>query len=275
MSKFQKFDNIFNCPRCNKTLWQYQITKDGKKLCPDCYQEYLKEENERTSKKQDYIEKKTKEVIDRGLTDLIFNFFEKKYSANPTEEELKKLWKLLKIKYETDIEYDSFFEIINGIYKNNKEKRELESFEQDLMRRSQPDEKGSYYCAVCKAQIDKQTYEFSYKNFNKGLCSNHQGTQQQRDLYFALKKRGIPCEFEAYDGYKNIDIAIHDIKLYIEIGETLDLSDYNKFLDDLRKDRFTSQGGYQTRRVNNEIIDGHLDELSETIKEIYLKSKIF
>ncbi len=273
--KIKKFDNIFNCPKCNKTLWQYSILKDGTKVCPECYEDCVKEENEKTSKNQEYIDKKSKELIDKGLSELIFNFFEKVYSDNPNEDEIKKLWKLFKLKYSLEIEYDSFFKIISGIYESDREHKELESFEQNLMDEGPAVETSKYECVICKSVIDKETYESSNSNFGKALCSEHQGNEFQRNLFFALKKRGIPCEFEAYDGFRHVDIAIHDIRLYIEVGETLSPIDPKQFLDDLKKDSYSSQGNYQTRRVNNEFIDGHLDEIADTIKEVYIKGKFF
>jgi len=282
--KLQKFDNIFNCPRCNKTLWQYSILKDGTKVCPECYEEYMKEENEKTSKNQTYIDKKTKELKDKGLSDLIFNFFEKIYNNNPNEEEVKKLWKLFKIKHKVEIEYDLFYKIISNIYESDREHKELESFEQNLLKETPPEiqidvppDEGlsTYHCAICKEEIDKEAHESSIRNFNKALCPKHQGTENHRNLYFALKKRGVPCEFEAFDGYKHVDIAIHELKLYIEVEGTLNPIDPGQFFEELRNDNFSAQGNYQTKRLNNDFISGHLDQIAETLKEVYLKSKIF
>ena len=179
------------------------------------------------------------------------------------------------MKYNLEIEYDSFFKIISGIYDTDREHKELESFEKDLLQQDPHSEMTDYRCVICKTKLDKQTFEFSNKNFNKPLCPEHQGTENHRNLFFALKKRNVPCEFEAYDGFKFVDIAIHEIKLYIEVGETLNPFDAKKFLADLKNDRFTSQGGYQTRRLNDEFINEHLDELADTLKEVYIKAKIF
>ena len=282
--KLQKFDNIFNCPRCNKTLWQYSICKDGTKVCPNCYEEYMKEENEKTTKNQAYIDKKTKELKDKGLSDLVFNFFEKVFNNNPNDEEVKKLWKLFKIKHKLEIEQDLFFTIISNIYESDREHKELESFEQNLMQERPPeiqtevptDEVAStYQCVICNTELDKDTHESSIRSFNKALCSKHQGTENHRNLYFALKKRGVPCEFEAYDGYKHVDIAIHEIKLYIEVEGTLNAIDPDQFFNELRNDNFSAQGNYNTKRLNNEFISSHLDQIADTLKEVYLKSKIF
>jgi len=275
--KFKKFDNIFNCPRCNKTLWQYSILKDGTKVCPECYELIMKEENKKSVKNDEYVKNKTKELVDKGLSELIYNFFERVYSDNPKEDEVKKLWKLIKMKHNIEIEYDSFLKIISGIYEEDREKKELESFEQNLMTENPSTEEppDEYQCAICKKPIDKQTHEASIRSFNKALCEEHQGTENHRNLFFALKKRGVPVEFEAYDGYKHVDIAIHELKLYIEVEGTLNAIDPGQFFDQLRNDNFTSQGNYQTKRLNNDFISGNLDQLADTIKEVYLKSKVF
>jgi len=275
--KFKKFDNIFNCPRCNKTLWQYSILKDGTKVCPECYELIMKEENKKSVKNDEYVKNKTKELVDKGLSELIYNFFERVYSDNPKEDEVKKLWKLIKMKHNIEIEYDSFLKIISGIYEEDREKKELESFEQNLMTENPSTEEppDEYQCAICKKPIDKQTHEASIRSFNKALCEEHQGTENHRNLFFALKKRGVPVEFEAYDGYKHVDIAIHELKLYIEVEGTLNAIDPGQFFDQLRNDNFTSQGNYQTKRLNNDFISVHLDQLADTIKEVYLKSKVF
>ncbi|KYK32989.1 MAG: hypothetical protein AYK22_06715 [Thermoplasmatales archaeon SG8-52-3] len=289
----KKFDNIFNCPKCNKTLWQYSILKDGTKVCPNCYQDYLKKENIDEIKNKGYIEETTNKLIDKGLSELVYNFFEKIYSENPKDEEVKKLWKLFKMKYEFEIKYDLFFKIISNIYENHKEEKELESFEKNLLQKvspveenqpddeTQPDDEnppsdtGTFCCAVCNKELDKETYEDSMNKFNKALCAEHQGTEPHRNLFFALKDRGIPCEFEAYDGYRHIDIAIHDIKLYIEIGEVLTEINPSQFLADLKKDTFSNQGNYQTKRLNIEFIDDHLNEIADTLKEVYITANAF
>lgn len=275
-NKIQKFDNIFNCPECNKTLWQYSILKDGTKVCPECYEKIMKVENKKTEQNKGYVEKKAKELVDKGLSELIFNFFEKIYNNNPNDDEVVKLWNLFKIKHNVDIEYDSFFKIISNIYETDRQHKELESFEQQLMQEETfSDEPSEYQCVVCNKQIDKKTHEESLRSFDKALCPEHQGSENHRNLFFALKKRGVPVEFEAYDGFKHVDIAIHEIKLYIEVEGTLNQIDPNQFFEQMRNDTFSNEGNYQTKRLNNEFVSGNLDRLADTIKEVYLKSKVF
>ncbi len=269
----QKFDNIFNCPNCKKTLWRYKKLPDGKSVCISCYDLYMKKKNEYIKRKLAYIELTSIDLINNGLSELIFNFFENKYNINPIESEVVKLWKLLYLKYKQDIDYEIFFNVISNVYNIVKEKNDLESFEKDLNPKNRPAETSSYYCIICKSKIDKETYNYSNKYFNKALCKNHQGTKYHRDLFFALKQRGIPCEFEAYDGHKHIDIAIHDIKLYIEVDGEHHTIDSNQFIADLKRDKFSNEGGYQIRRFTNNIISEHIDEIADNLKEAYKKSK--
>ena len=145
----------------------------------------------------------------------------------------------------------------------------MASFEKELLSGKRHEDNTGYFCIVCKSKIDKDTYDYSYKYFNKALCKKHQGNKYHRDLFFALRKRGIPCEFEAYDGHKHVDIAIHDIKLYIEVDGDQHSIDSKQFLADLKRDKFSKEGGYQTRRFNNRIIDDHLKEIADNLLEAY------
>jgi len=269
----QKFDNIFNCPNCKKTLWRYKKLPDGRSVCISCYEYYMKKKNENIKRKLAYIELTSRDLINNGLSELIFYFFEYKFNNNPIESEVVKLWKLLYLKYKQDIDYEIFFDVISKVYNIVKEKNELESFEKELKTKKRSTETSNYYCKICKSKIDKETYNYSNKYFNKALCKNHQGTKHHRDLFFALKKRGIPCEFEAYDGYKHVDIAIHDIKLYIEVDGEHHTIDSNQFIADLKRDKLSNEGGYQIRRFTNKIISEHIIEIADNIKEAYNKSK--
>jgi len=128
----ERFDNIFNCPHCKKTLWRYKKLPDGKCVCISCYDLYMKKKNENIKRELAHIEIASKDLINNGLSDLIFNFFEEKYNINPIESEVVKLWKLLSLKYKQDIDYEIFINVISNVYNIVKEKNDLESFEKDL-----------------------------------------------------------------------------------------------------------------------------------------------
>jgi very-short-patch-repair endonuclease len=265
----EKFDNIFNCPGCKKTLWRYKKLPDGTIVCISCYEKYMKKENENIKRKKAYIELTSRDLINNGFAELIVNFFENKYNKNPIESEVVKLWKLLYLDFKQEIDYEIFFDVISKVYNQIKEKKDLASFEKKSLSGKRHEDGNGYFCIVCKSKINKETYDYSYKNFNKALCKKHQGTKYHRDLFFALRKRGIPCEFEAYDGQKHVDIAIHDIKLYIEVDGEQHSIDSNQFLADLKRDKFSKEGSYQTRRFNNKIIDDYLEVIADNLLEVY------
>lgn len=122
----QKFDNIFNCPNCKKTLWRYKKLPDGRSVCISCYDLYMKKKNENIKRKLADIELTSRDLINKGLSELIFDFFEKKYNNNPIESEVVKLWKLLSLKYKQDIAYEIFIRVISKVYNIVKDKNDLD-----------------------------------------------------------------------------------------------------------------------------------------------------
>ena len=134
----QKFDNIFNCPNCKKTLWRYKKLPDGRSVCISCYEYYMKKKNENIKRKLAYIELTSRDLINNGLSELIFYFFEYKFNNNPIESEVVKLWKLLYLKYKQDIDYEIFFDVISKVYNIVKEKNDQESFDKDLNPKNKP-----------------------------------------------------------------------------------------------------------------------------------------
>jgi DNA-directed RNA polymerase subunit M/transcription elongation factor TFIIS len=118
----EKFDNIFNCPKCKKTLWRYKKLPDGRSVCISCYDLYMKSKNQKIKRKLADIESAARDLINQGLSDLIFNFFEKEYNINPIESEVVKFWKLLSQKYKLDIDYEIFIDVISKVYNIVKKK---------------------------------------------------------------------------------------------------------------------------------------------------------
>ena len=82
-----------------------------------------------------------------------------------------------------------------------------------------------------------------------------------------MKQHEIPCEYEASDGHKHIDIAIHDAKLYIEIDGKHHITDFEQHLADLKRDTFSQQDGYITKRYSNKDIEENLDKITNVIVE--------
>lgn len=124
-----------------------------------------------------------------------------------------------------------------------------------------------YFCIRCKEPIDEKVYNFSKNNLGKPLCRKHQGTKTQKKLFFALKEKGIDCEYEYWDGHKHIDIAIHNAKLLIEVDGKHHYLDPEQFSADLKRTKYSSKEGYITRHFSNREINENVDEIVEVIAE--------
>jgi hypothetical protein len=118
-----KFDNIFNCSICKKTLWRYKKLPGGTCVCISCYDKCMKKKNKDIEQKLAYIETASRDFIDNGLSDLIINFFEKRYNKNPIESEVVTFWKHIYLDYKQDIDYEIFLDVISNVYNIVKEKK--------------------------------------------------------------------------------------------------------------------------------------------------------
>lgn len=140
-----------------------------------------------------------------------------------------------------------------------------------------------YYCNICKETISEEVYEYSIKHFGKALCMNHQRiaksdalgsskiTSQARKLSAALSKRGIKNRLEEYDGYKHVDISIEWARLNIEIDGKQHLLDSRQMYADLERDSYSQEDGIVTKRITNELVDRHLDELADAMAKVARK----
>ena len=84
----------------------------------------MKKKNQKIKRKLADIESIAKELINKGLSDLIFDFFENKYNNNPIESEVVKFWKLISQKYSQDIDYEIFIDVISKVYNTVKKKKD-------------------------------------------------------------------------------------------------------------------------------------------------------
>jgi hypothetical protein len=140
------------------------------------------------------------------------------------------------------------------------------------------------YCLECDCTIDKAVYNYSTYNFGIPLCRNHQNwiksldprktTDEALTLYFALKDCGVPAELEKHDGFKSIDIAIEDAKVYIEVDGSHHNFDHRQALSDLQRTYYSFKKGYLTLRIPNSLVRHHLDEtVDHIIDMLHLNQK--
>ncbi|MBU0906779.1 MAG: DUF559 domain-containing protein [Nanoarchaeota archaeon] len=101
------------------------------------------------------------------------------------------------------------------------------------------------------------------KNFKKALCRKHQKTSREENgqkkeptkeskkLGRLLKEMGWKVEFEKWDGYKHIDIAIVEAKVNLEVDGLQHNQDYAQALADLQRTYHSFKKGYITLRIPN------------------------
>jgi very-short-patch-repair endonuclease len=135
--------------------------------------------------------------------------------------------------------------------------------------------KNNFFCNKCGKSIEKKVYDWSNEYLEKPLCRDCQGSEQQKKLFIAMRECNIPCEYEAPDvnGKKHVDIAIHEIKLYIEVDGRHHNFSPEQFLRDIDRDKYSSINGYQTKHIPNKDIDDDLDSIVDAIAQAYNELK--
>lgn len=144
------------------------------------------------------------------------------------------------------------------------------------------------FCIECANQINQSVYDYSLNNYGHPLCRYHQDwiskiynnssvTPQAIELYFALKRRGVPAELEKWDGYKTIDIAVTASRVNIEVDGKHHNYNPHQALSDLKRTFFSFQKGYLTLRIPNSLVEWSIEETADYItgflNESSLKNK--
>lgn len=139
-------------------------------------------------------------------------------------------------------------------------------------------------CIECGCNICQSVFDYSISNMGHPLCMNHQKwlntvyynsstTPQAIELYFALRRRGVPAELEKWDGYKTIDIAVTEAKVNIEVdGKHLNYN-HQQALSDLKRTFYSFQKGYLTLRIPNSLVEWSIEETADYITEFLIESR--
>jgi very-short-patch-repair endonuclease len=93
-------------------------------------------------------------------------------------------------------------------------------------------------------------------------------TKETLALAHALRDRGVVVELEHWDGHKHVDIFIPAAKLYIEIDGIQHFTNPKQILTDFKRDHYSDDGSFFTKRFSNEMITHHLDEIADAVTEI-------
>ncbi len=139
-------------------------------------------------------------------------------------------------------------------------------------------------CIECGCFIQPMVYSYSVNNFGHPLCRYHQQwlnsivnnsstTPQAIELYFALRRRGVPAELEKWDGYKTIDIAVTEAKVNIEVDGKHHNFSHQQALSDLKRTYYSFQKGYLTLRIPNSLVEWSIEETADYITDFLIESK--
>jgi hypothetical protein len=112
-----------------------------------------------------------------------------------------------------------------------------------------------------------ENQHFKRDGFKKSSENFAPASQEARDLFFALKRLGVPAELEKYDGFKRIDIAITDAMVNIEVDGGHHNYDAKQAMTDLKRTIYSFKKGYLTLRIPNSLIRANLEETAMFITE--------
>jgi very-short-patch-repair endonuclease len=135
-----------------------------------------------------------------------------------------------------------------------------------------------YFCNECGKTISEEVHRFSKDHYSRALCMEHQPkpankshykkpepTPQALKLGNLLKSMGHKVEFEKYDGYKHIDIAIVDKKVNIEVDGGQHQGKVQA-LRDLKRTFYSWNKSFVTLRIPNSLTKE--ETIEETAKYI-------
>lgn len=139
-------------------------------------------------------------------------------------------------------------------------------------------------CIECDIIIEERVFDYSINNYNHPLCRNCQdwfcdileystATDEAIELYFALKRRGVPALIEKHDGFKTIDIAVPDAKVNIEVDGTHHNFNSQQAFSDLNRTLYSFKKGFFTLRIPNSLVRFHLEDTADKITEFLVVSK--
>jgi very-short-patch-repair endonuclease len=138
------------------------------------------------------------------------------------------------------------------------------------------------FCLECNCFISDEVYYYSKEHFGFALCYQHQNwfrnkmnetTPHTLELYFELKKRGVPAKLELFDGNKTIDIAVPDAKVNIEVDGLQHNFNPRQALSDLHRTYYSFLRGYLTLRIPNRLIEWDIQETADYITDFLVKNR--
>ena len=130
------------------------------------------------------------------------------------------------------------------------------------------------HCRNCHAAINQHVSSDSTNTFGHPLCISCQqdignkfnySTKETINLYFSLRERGVPAQLEKFDGYKNVDIAVMEARVNIEIDGVHQANNADQALADLQRAFFAFKKGFFTLRIPNILVRQNLSQTADYV----------
>ena len=130
------------------------------------------------------------------------------------------------------------------------------------------------HCRNCSAAINQHVISYSTNEFGHPLCIPCQqdvgnkfnySTKETINLYFSLRERGVPAKLEKFDGYKNIDIAVVEARVNIEVNGAHHLNNADQAFADLKRTFFSFKKGFLAVRIPNVLVKHNLNQTADYV----------
>ncbi|MDR1897267.1 MAG: DUF559 domain-containing protein [Prevotellaceae bacterium] len=149
----------------------------------------------------------------------------------------------------------------------------------------------AHICRICqKDPISDEDIESSYREFKMPMCEACQEkakkirtkihkkhphvSNQQILIHMGLNHRGIDNELEYSDGHKQVDIAILDSKIYIEVNGKQHVNNAQQLISDMKRTYYSFEDGFLTLNVYNDAIEKGFNNIINAIREIIQTKKL-
>ncbi|MDD5749873.1 MAG: DUF559 domain-containing protein [Patescibacteria group bacterium] len=98
--------------------------------------------------------------------------------------------------------------------------------------------------------------------------SNIKSTPQETKLFNSLLEKGVDAKLQHWDGHKHIDIAILEVKIYIEVDGSHHLTIVQQIEKDFIRDSYSKESGFDTIHIPNSEIDHNLERIANAIAKV-------
>lgn len=141
----------------------------------------------------------------------------------------------------------------------------LQTKKQDVTSKDKGKGKGNRFLSAIKKSI---SHPRRAKSGSASKKTRSKITPQAQKLYTALRKRGIRCKVEEYDGFKHVDISIGWAKLNIEIDGRHHIFNPKQLYSDIERDSYSQEEDISTIRIPNDDIDKDVNQVADSIAKV-------